>query len=409
MPRTGLTATRRKFFVQSTGLLALPNLLEASGAPAAATPAAAAPTPAPPDPTGQGMPELMQELPVPPDERLGFAIVGLGAYALNQIIPNLANTRYARLAALVSGNAEKAARVGRAYGIGDDHLYSYDTFDRLAEDTTVDVVYIILPNAYHRAWTERAFAAGKHVLCEKPMAVTAADCEAMIAAGRRAGKKLMIGYRAQHDPYNLRAIDLVRGKEASIGTPNLVFTEHGRMLKPEAELRDRWRAKKELAGGGSLYDIGIYSVNGVRYLLGEEPVTVTATYAPPSGKEGVEVEEGVAWTMTFPSGAVANCSSSYRISQAKRIFVHGTEGEVSLLPATDYYVRNLTLNTAERKSELLLEPTNQFADMLDEMCAAVRENREPRTPGEEGLRDVRILEAIYRAADTGKEVSLTAE
>ena len=394
--------SRRKFFVQSTGLLALPSLLDASGSTSAPAPRAGVLPP--PDPSGQPLPELMQPLPDAPADRIGFAIVGLGAYALNQIIPNIANTRHARLAALVSGNPEKAAQVARAYGVASDHVYGYDTFDRLADDDTVDVVYIILPNAFHRAWTERAFAAGKHVLCEKPMAVTPADCEAMIEAGRRAGKKLMIGYRAQYDPYNLRAIELVRGEKASIGTPNLVFTEHGRMLKPEEELRDRWRANKELAGGGSLYDIGIYSVNGVRYLLGEEPEAVTAAYVPPSGRPGIEVEEGVSWTMRFPSGAVANCSSSYRISQAKRIFVHGTEGEVSLLPATDYYVRNLTLQTQDSKSEMLLEPTNQFADMLDEMCAAVRENRAPRTPGEEGLRDVRILEAIYRAADSGEEV-----
>ena len=352
------------------------------------------------------MPKLQQPLPDAPEKKVGFAIMGLGAYALNQIIPNLGATRHAKLTALVSGNADKAGRVAEAYGIGQDHIYGYDDFDRIADDESVDVVYIILPNAMHREWTERAFAAGKHVLCEKPMAVTAEDCQAMIDAGKRAGKQLMIGYRAQFDPYNLRAIDLVSGKEQSIGEPHLVFTEHGRMLKPEEETRDEWRARKELAGGGSLYDIGIYSVNGARYLLGEEPTAVTASYREPSGKEGIEVEEGVAWTMSFPSGATANCSSSYRVEQAKRIFVQGTEGEVTLDPATDYYTRNLYLKTKEKNTELIIPQANQFAGMLDEMALAVRENREPKTPGEEGLRDVKIMQAIYEAAETGKEVSL---
>ena len=403
MNDTPATPSRRHFIQRSTGLLALPGVLAASGMPPA--PARRRPQPAP-DPSGQPLPELEQPLPDGPDQRIGFAVVGLGAYALNQIIPNLGATRHAKLTALVSGNPDKAKQVARAYGVSDDHVYGYDTFDRIADDDTVDVVYIILPNAMHREWTERAFAAGKHVLCEKPMAVTSQDAEAMIAAGKQAGKKLMIGYRAQFDPYNLKAIDLVRGEGAAIGTPNLVFTEHGRMLEPEKMQRDKWRARKELAGGGSLYDIGIYSVNGARYLLGEEPTAVTATYRPPSGRSGVDVEEGVAWTMKFPSGAVANCSSSYQIEQAKRIMVQGTAGEVTLDPATDYYVRNLYLRKGQENKQYVVPQANQFAGMLDEMALAVRENREPKTPGEEGLRDVRILEAIYAAAESGKETKI---
>ena len=202
------------------------------------------------------MPQLQEPLPLPPEERVGFALVGLGGYALNQIAPNLAATRRARLAALVSGNPDKAAEVASAYGVGSDHVYSYDTFDRIAEDDAMDVVYVILPNALHHKWTERAFAAGKHVLCEKPMVGTVEACESMIAAGRQAGKKLMIGCRAQYDPYNLRAIEAIRSGE--IGEPRLVIGAHGLRLGSA----DQWRAKKELATGGSLFDIGIYSSTG---------------------------------------------------------------------------------------------------------------------------------------------------
>lgn len=392
---------RRDFLQRSTSALALTALpfpLRAMAADAPSAPAALDP-----EVSGQPFPELSVPLPDPPDRRVGFALVGLGAYALNQIAPNIGDTQHARLAALVSGNADKADRVASAYGVGADHVYSYETFDRIADDPTVDVVYIILPNAFHREWTERAFAAGKHVLCEKPMAGTVEDCEAMIAAAEQAGKQLMIGYRAQYDPYNLRAIETLR--EGTIGEPRLLATEHGRPLDLSRP-RDQWRARKELAEGGSLYDIGIYSVNGTRYLTGEEPVEVTARYRPGSERPEVNVEEGVEWTLLFPSGAVASSASSYRVASANRMTVEGSEGEVTLDPATSYYVRNLYVTTDAGRREIVIPNTNQFASMLDEMALAARENREPKTPGLEGLRDVRIMQAIYRAAETGNKIRL---
>ncbi len=362
-----------------------------------------------PSPTGRPMPDLDVPVPLPPEERVGVAVVGLGAYALNQIIPNIPATRRCRLAALVSGNAEKARTVARACGLGERHVYDYDGFDRIAGDEAVDAVYLILPNAMHRAWTERAFAAGKHVLCEKPMAGTVADCEAMIAAGRAAERTLMIAYRAQFDPYNLRAIDLVRGEGeggSRIGTPRVAVGNHGRMLDLR-DTRDEWRAKRDLAGGGSLFDIGIYSLNGVRYLLGEEPTEVAARFAPGSGRSEVEVEEGVVWSMQFPSGAVASCTSSYLIEDANRLQVQGDAGTVTLDPATGYYVRNLVLAREQTHERIVIPNANQFAEMLDEMAEAVQDGREPKTPGDEGLRDVRIMEAIYESAQAGEPVPLS--
>ncbi|PHN08272.1 Gfo/Idh/MocA family protein [Flavilitoribacter nigricans] len=364
-----------------------------------------------PDPklTGRPVPKLLVPMPKPPEERIGFAIVGLGAYALNQIIPNLANTQGAKLTALVSGNTEKAREVGKAYGISSDHIYDYDNFDRIALDDTVDVVYIILPNTLHRSMTERAFAAGKHVLCEKPMAITVEDCEAMIQAGKAAGKKLMIGYRAQYDPYNLKAIELVRGKDGKpgqIGDVRLFTSDHGRLLNLD-HTRDQWRAKKELAGGGALYDIGIYALNGARYMFDEEPTEVMARFREGSGRSEVTVEEGVEWSMAFPSKAVATCTTSYLVAQGKLMHIYGAEGTVSLNPATDYFERNLTFQPAEGPQQHFSFPlANQFAAMLDEMASAVREDREPKTPGEEGLKDVRIMEAIYESARKQKPVSL---
>lgn len=398
--------TRSDLLVASSGLAALSGLVpevQAQATRPSAGAAGAASTADPGRPIGRPMPELDEELPLPPERRVGFALVGLGAYALEQIAPNLRLTRRARLAAVVSGNADKARTVASAYGLGRDHVYSYDDFDRIAQDETVDVVYVILPNAFHREWTERAFAAGKHVLCEKPMAVTNEDGEAMIAAGRRAGKWLMVGYRVHFEPHNLKAKEAIASGE--IGEPRIVVADHMRPLDLSRP-RDQWRARRELAGGGSLYDIGIYSVNGARFLLGEEPTEVRARLLEPSGRPEVTVEEGVEWAMTFPSGAVASCTSGYREFEAKRVHVQGARGEVTLDPESDYYENRLTVRTEGVRREHVVPNANQFVGMLDEMAAAVQEDREPQTPGEEGLRDVRILEAIYRAAETGEAVAL---
>ncbi|MGB3800600.1 MAG: Gfo/Idh/MocA family oxidoreductase [Lewinella sp.] len=404
---------RRDFVKTGGGLLALSTLPILSGTASAQSPSRSAGSTGPivegfppAELVGRVMPKGL-ELGMPPEDRIGFAIVGLGDYAAAIIIPNLGDTKKCKLTALVSGNDEKRAKIAATYGISDEHLYGYDNFDEIADDPDVDVVYIITPNVFHRELTERAFAAGKHVLCEKPMAVTAEDCQAMIDAGKAAGKKLMIGYRAQYDPYNLKAIDLIQ--EGRIGKPSFIVADHHRLL-PLEEPRNQWRAKQDVAGGGSLYDIGIYSLNGARYLLGEEPVSVTARYHQGSGRPEVNVEEGIEWRMVFPSGAVANCSSSYLTTNNKRIHVQGDEGEITLDPATDYYVRNLKITDSSEQNrqieEIVISDSNQFIPMLDEMAASVLEDREPKTPGEEGLRDVRIMQAIYEAAESGDEVEL---
>ena len=349
------------------------------------------------------MPALPDPLPDPPSQRVGIALVGLGAYALGQIAPSFGATRHARLAGLVSGNAGKAQAVADAYGLDAAHVYGYDDFDRIAQDDAIDAVYILLPNTLHREWTERAFAAGKHVLCEKPMAPTAADCRAMMEAAARADRQLMIGYRAQYDPYNLRAIEEIRS--GAIGTPRLVIADHGRILDP-SETRDQWRAKQRLAGGGSLYDIGIYSVNGARYLTGEEPLEVTARFHPAPARPEIDVEMGISWTLTFPSGAISNGSSSYQVAESKRLHVTGDRGEVTLDPATDYYDRRLFVETEGARRQIVLSQAHQFAAMLDEMALAVRDSRPAKTDGAEGLRDVVILEAILEAARTGATVRL---
>ena len=354
---------------------------------------------------GRPMPTLEQPLPDALDRRVGIAVVGLGAFALGQILPSFGETRHARLAGLVSGDAAKARRVADAHGVPHAHVYTYDDADRIADDPAIDAVYLILPNALHRAWTERFARAGKHVLVEKPMAVTERECEAMIRACETAGRTLMVAYRAQYDPYNLAAIDVLR--KGTIGEPTVIVSDHGRALEP-SEPRDTWRMRTALAGGGPLYDVGIYALNATRYLTGEEPVEIKAMIddRPPHPKS--DVESTVVWTMRFPSGVLATCSTSYVYQTTKRYHVLGTKGSLELAPATDYYERTLRVTTDKGTMETKVPYRNQFAAEMDHFAECVRTGKPPRTPGEEGLRDVRLMQAIYRAARTGRTVRLDA-
>ena len=366
---------------------------------------------APPAAVGRPMPTLERPLPEPPDRRLGWAVVGLGDFAINHMLPAIARSAHNRVTALVSGNAEKARRVAAAYGVAPASVYGYDAFDRLRDDAAVDVVYIVLPNALHAEYAVRAARAGKHVFCEKPMAVTSAECRRMIDACAQAGRKLMIAYRAPFEPHNADAIRRLRAGEA--GAIRQVIADHGRPLEPSVP-RDAWRAQAALAGGGSLYDIGIYSLNGARYLTGEEPVAIEATFRKPPGAPGpggapIDVEQGIAWTMRFPSGAIAHCTSSYDHATVKRIQVMGERASLDLSPATEYEGNRLVIRTkAGREEPTLGESSAQFTGEVDEFARAIREDREPRHgTGAEGLQDVRLMELVYEAARTGKTIEVT--
>jgi glucose-fructose oxidoreductase len=398
----------RRLFLRGTGggLLLGSTLGFARPTFAQSGEAGAAAEPPPTGPAGRPLPQMEKEMPVEPERRLGWAIVGLGKFALNQILPAFAESRSSRLVALVSGNRQKAEQVGARYGVEARGIYGYDTFDRMGDNPAIDVVYIVLPNALHAEYTVRAFKAGKHVFCEKPMAVTVEECETMIRAGRDAGRKLMVAYRAQFEPHNVEAIRIARDGE--IGRIRLVTSDHGRILDPR-DPADQWRMMKSLAGGGSLYDIGIYSLQAARYLTGEEPVEVFGQIASPADDPRFrEVEDRVAFQLRFPSGAVANLSSSYSTASVKRIQAFGEKGSLVLDPATEYEGNRLTLQTEKGRQEVKVKETSQFAAEMDHFSRSIMSNTEPKTPGEEGLRDIRLLQAVYRSAREGRAVSTEA-
>ncbi|HEY0738845.1 MAG TPA: Gfo/Idh/MocA family oxidoreductase [Herpetosiphonaceae bacterium] len=339
---------------------------------------------------------MQPDLLLPPGERLGWAIVGLGDFACNQILPSFAACGRSKVTAVVSGDRAKAERVARQYGVPAHGVYTYETFDQIRDNPDVDVVYIILPNSMHAEYTIRAAQAGKHVMCEKPMAPTVEECRRMIDACREADRKLMLGYRAHFEPHNLEAQRLLR--EGAIGDLKLIVADHARLLDPK-QPQDRWRTQHKLAGGGSLVDIGIYSLNAARWFTGEEPAGIQATqYSTPGDSRFREVEESISFVLRFPGGVIANCLASYGVERCKRYRLLGSEGWLDLDPATEYHGNRLVVGTAKGREERIVEAGNQFAREIDHLSQCVQEGREPETDGQMGLRDVELIQAIYQAA-----------
>jgi glucose-fructose oxidoreductase len=333
--------------------------------------------------------------------KLGYAIVGLGNYATNQIMPRIKDCEFAELRALVSGTPAKLEQFGAQYGIPKTHQYSYADYDRIRDNPDIDLVYVVLPNSMHAEYSIRASQAGKHVLCEKPMAVSAAECEAMIAAARKADRKLMIGYRCHFEPYNLHAVELV--KSGSVGRPTLITAEHGFYAQP-----GQWRLSRPFSGGGSLMDIGIYSLNAARYLAGEEPVQISAMESTDKRDARFEtVEDRIDWQMRFPSGLIANCVSSYS-SGHNAYRVTGTKGWVGMEPATPYEGHQMWARANGRTEQISMKPAakSQFVAQLDHLAESVLTGIPLRASGEEGLRDMKLIEAIYRSARENRAISV---
>jgi predicted dehydrogenase len=341
-------------------------------------------------------------LPPAPGKKARWALVGLGSLAINQVMPAFAKCEKSQLTAFVSGRREKANTLAARYGVDQKHIYSYDNFDSIANDPEIDVVYIILPNSMHAEYTIRALKAGKHVLCEKPMANTPKDCEAMIAAAKAANKKLAVGYRLRHEPFNQTMIKMARDRE--FDSIRHISCEAGFSIGDPKQ----WRLRKPMAGGGSMMDIGIYALNAARYLSGEEPVEVQAmNYTTPNDPRFVEVEESTVFQLRFPSGLLANCTSHYGAGM-NRFRVFAAKGSFELQPALSYAGLRMQVYRGGVIEERNLPVRDHFASEMDHFSDCVLMGTEPLTPGEEGLKDMRIITSIYEsAAGGGKTVKLT--
>ena len=327
--------------------------------------------------------------------KIGYCIVGLGRISMQHFMPACKMSEHSRVTALVSGHRDKADKMAAEYGVPAGSIYSYQNFDQIIHNPAIDAVYIALPNSMHAEYTIRAAKAGKHVLCEKPMASTVEDSRAMIAACRAAKKKLMIAYRCQFEPTNLRAIELIRsgklGKIQAIESANGFY-----------ERRGEWRLDRKLAGGGPLMDVGIYSLNACRYLTGEEPTSIQATASVIDHDGRFDgVEENLSWTMKFPSGIVASCNTTYGASMPGFYRVHGSQGMLHVEPSFSYEGLHLKANI---QGEAPLDEPNpqrdpsQFVLEADHLADCILRDKEPKTNGEEGLRDMQLMAKIYGAA-----------
>ncbi len=335
-------------------------------------------------------------------KKIGYALVGLGNLAIRQILPALKETKLSKCTALVSGDPNKAKKLAGEFGVDSKAIYNYENYDSIKDNPDVDVVYICLPNGMHAEYTVRGAQAGKHVLCEKPMANTAAECKQMIDACKAADKKLMIAYRLRYEPMNTAAIQMTRDKV--MGQPRLITAEAAFNLDVSGPDLP-WRLNKKLAGGGALLDIGIYALNATRYLTGEEPVEVNAIgHTPPNDRRFVDVEDMIAWQLKFPSGVLANCSTSYS-SGGNRFRVVGVDGFIEMEPFLSYGGLQLRKHVKGKSEPVQREQVNHFAAEFDHMSECVMQDKQPLTPGEEGLADLKVIEAIYEAVRSGKTVT----
>jgi predicted dehydrogenase len=328
-----------------------------------------------------------------PTKKIGYAVIGLGRIA-DHFMRGALLTTNSQTTALVSGHPDKAARIAAQYSVPSSSIYNYENFDDIAHNPAIDAVYVALPNSMHAEYTIRAAKAGKHVLCEKPMATNVADCEKMIAACKAANVKLMIAYRCHYEPTNLRAVELIRS--GALGQVQAIESSFGFNMGP-----NEWRLNKKLAGGGPLFDVGIYSLNACRYLTGEEPEKISA-YASTIDHDGRfnEVEENDSWTMRFPSGILASCNTTYGAPMDGFFRVHGSKGWLEVEHAFVYEGLHLRADYSGTQLDELnpAKDPSHFTAETAAFSSNIQDGTEPRTSGEEGLRDMRYITEIYRSA-----------
>ncbi len=325
---------------------------------------------------------------------LGVALVGLGSLSTKQIAPALQKTGNCHLAAIVTGTPEKEQLWASKYNIDRAHIYNYESFDKIVGDDAVDIVYVVLPNSMHEEYTIRAAKAGKHVFCEKPMANSVAECQRMIDACKSADRQLGIGYRCQFDPHHQKCIEMARSNE--FGTMRLIDAGFGFKIGDPKQ----WRLNKQLAGGGALMDVGIYALQACRYLTGEEPISITAQETKTDATKFAQVDESITWTMKFPSGVMAQCATSYNFSGMNRFRAYSDNGFIQLDPAYSY----TGIQGESSKGPIKFDQVDAFQLELQDFANCILENKKSRVSGEEGLKDLKVIEAIYESIRDGKTI-----
>jgi predicted dehydrogenase len=339
-----------------------------------------------------------------PSKKLGFALVGLGSYSAGRLAPALLETEHCRLTGVVTGSPAKGKEWASKYGFPEKNIFGYDTMAQMSGNPDIDVVYVVTPNSLHAEHCIAAAKAGKHVITEKPMATSVADCDAIIAACREAGVRLMVGYRLHYEPHTVELCRLAR--EKVFGPFLRISGENGFEMDSEANSVNTWRLNQKLAGGGPLMDMGVYVVQAVCMTKAEAaPVAVTAKFGPVTRPRVFsEVEESINWTMEFADGAVAKCRATYG-AQWSKLRAEADHGWAELEYPAFYYDEPI-LKTSQGKPYF---PTvNHQVAQMDGMAVEIMTGRPSVAPGEMGRRDIAICEAIYAAANSGQRAEVKA-
>ena len=331
---------------------------------------------------------------------LRVAMVGIGTYG-NIVARALQASTKAKLVGVVSGTPSKVKDWQTKYGIPDKNVYNYDNFEEIKNNPDIDAIYVTVPNFLHKPYVLRAAKTGKFIISEKPLGRNAKESQEIVDGCKKAGVKLLVGYRMHFEPKNLEIIGM---RNAGDFGKIKYFTGNGgfRIGDPT-----QWRLDREKAGGGSMMDIGIYAINGARYMIGEDPIWVTAQEPPKSDpvkfKEGVD--ETITFQMGFPSGAIAQCLSTYSMNGVDRFLLIGERGWAELNPANGYGPLKGRTNRGDLKA---VSPAMQQTVQMDEMAGIFLEGKTPvvAVDGEEAVKDSKIIDAIYEAVKTGKKIPL---
>lgn len=329
---------------------------------------------------------------------LRVAILGLGSYG-TRVAEAMQGCKMAKLVGAISGTPAKLKDWQSKYSIPEKNCYNYENFDSIKDNPDIDAVYVITPNALHHDQVIRVAKAGKHVICEKPMAINAKEGQEMIDACKKANVKLLVGYRMH---FEAKTLEIIHMRKAGEFGKIMFFQGLSGFTIGDPK---QWRLNRQLSGGGSMMDIGIYSINGSRYMIGEDPVWVSAEETktnPDKFKEGVD--ETIQFQLGFPGGAVASCLSTYTMNNLDRFFLNGQQGFAELQPSTGYG----PIMGRTHKGELTQPHVTHQTVQMDEMAGIILQNKQPEVPvdGEEALKDLKIIDAIYQAVKTSGKVPL---
>lgn len=332
----------------------------------------------------------------PAPKKSGIALVGLGNYATNQLAPALLETQHCYLAGIVTGSPEKAKTWASTYNIPAKNIYTYQTFDQIRNNPDIDIVYVVLPNFLHAEYSIRAAQAGKHVICEKPMAMNATEARQMITACNKAGVQLSVGYRLYFEPHHLEMRRLVA--ENTFGHVKVIESGLGFTVPGP----NSWRLDKKIGGGGAIMDLGVYAIQGARRTLNLDPISVTAQAYTFDKEHFKGIHETVFWQFEFPGGTVAHCSTTYS-SYVDRLYATAERGWFKLEPS---YNATGAQGITSRGAMDVPSPQYQQIAQMDAFVQSIRTKTKPEASGEEGWKDMKLIGAILQAAETGRKIPL---